>query len=276
MDTFFKSCLFTPANFPDRFPKAFEVGADLLIIDLEDSIAPKDKEIARSTALNFLKSNKFPKKTALRVNGLTSLYGLQDVSAILSDKYSFDYLMIPKLENIETCYQLAELFKNYWHKIKVIGLIETATGLNNINEFTKPPEILAGLMLGAADLSSDLDCEITSSSIEEAKCSLVRVCAQAKLLSIDSPNFAIRDIDGLRTATKEAHDLGFTCKAAIHPSQIPIINTEFSPTDEEISEALEVLRINKQGVGVINGHMIDEAIAKKARHTLLLAGKEIA
>jgi len=100
----------------------------------------------------------------------------------------------------------------------------------------------------------------------------VHACALNGITPIDSPFFDVHDADGLKNETKDAAAFGFPAKAAIHPNQIKPINDVFTPTDDEIKHAQAVLEVNKKGVGVVDGQMVDEAVARKARRILAASG----
>ena len=103
---------------------------------------------------------------------------------------------------------------------------------------------------------------------------LVHACALARITAINSPFFDVHDADGLGRETKDAAAFGFKAKAAIHPNQVKPINDVFTPINDEVKHARAVLEANKKGVGVVDGQMIDEAVARKARQMLAAAGQE--
>lgn len=267
----FKSCLFTPATHPERFKKAYEVGATLLLIDLEDSISPKDKAIALRNTLDYLYTkNEHEISIAIRVNDLNTRQGIEDVLSLLNHPGKFDFLLLPKFTSIDVCSWLDKLLTEAGMDVGIIGLIETATGVASLAKITQKPPRLKALMLGAADLSADLGCDTESAMIDQARNQLVQICAELNITAIDSPYFDIFNDEGLLEETRKVHRVGFYSKAAIHPRQISIINSVFTPTAQEIEYAKQVLEENEKGVGMINGKMIDEAIAKKARRILSL------
>ena len=275
MDKILKSCLFTPATHPERFNKASEIHASLLLIDLEDAVAPKDKTLARQNAFAYLSQLHLSQtKVGLRINDLNTLDGLQDLVSLLSQEVYLDYLVVPKLASSETCFQLDKLLSHQKSDTRLIGLIETADGLSALPSLVNTTPRLVGLMLGAADLSADLGCNVASAAIDQARNQIVQVCAQSHRFAIDSPYFDIHNPEALLQETTRVHAFGFHGKAAIHPQQIEIINSVFTPTEAEIAYAKQVLIENEKGVGVINGKMIDEAIAKKARKILLSVDDE--
>jgi (S)-citramalyl-CoA lyase len=131
---------------------------------------------------------------------------------------------------------------------------------------------LVGLMLGAADMAADLGAETSWAPLAFARSRLVAACARAGITPIDAPFFDIRDEAGLEHEVAAAVALGFAAKAAIHPGQIAAINAALTPTQEAVERARAVLAENAKGVGTVDGQMIDEAVARKARRILAAAG----
>jgi (S)-citramalyl-CoA lyase len=271
-----RSALFTPATHPERFAKAEEAGADLLIIDLEDAIAPKDKKSARASAfttLNAAKKTPFP--CIIRINGLDTSAGLCDVLELLASPVQPEFLLLPKTESAAHLQIVDRLLSEKGLSTKLIGLIESAVGLKAISDIAHATPRLAALMFGAADLAADLGCGPFAANLTFARASLVSACATAAIAAIDSPFFDIRDLAGLERAAFQAADMGFAGKAAIHPSQVAAINLAFTPTSDEIDEARAILIENQRGVGQVNGVMVDEAVARKARRVLARSGQSI-
>ncbi|MDR9865328.1 itaconate degradation C-C-lyase RipC [Pseudomonas baetica] len=269
-----RSALFTPATHPERFAKAEEVDADILIIDLEDAIAPKDKKSARASAfttLNAAKETRFP--CIIRINGLDTSAGLCDVLELLASPVQPEFLLLPKTESAAHLQIVDRLLSEKGLSTKLIGLIESAVGLNAVSDIAHATPRLAALMFGAADLAADLGCGPFAANLTFARVSLVSACATAAIAAIDSPFFDIRDLAGLERAALQAADMGFAGKAAIHPSQIAAINQAFTPTADEIVAARAILIENCRGVGQVNGVMVDEAVARQARRVLARAGQ---
>jgi (S)-citramalyl-CoA lyase len=127
-------------------------------------------------------------------------------------------------------------------------------------------------MFGAADMAADLAAATAWEPLFGARSRLVAACALGGVLAIDAPFFNVRDEAGLKQAVAAAVALGFGAKAAIHPAQIGVINAALTPTAEAVEKARAILAENAKGVGTIDGQMIDEAIARKARRTLAAAG----
>ncbi len=270
-----RSWQFTPATRPERFAKAAAVGADVLIIDLEDAVAPVDKDHARTTAIDYLK-RRTPDSIAraLRINGLESRFGLADLSALLDTETSLDFLILPKTESAAQLNMLDRLLTVASKSARLVAIIESASGLAAVEEIAAATPRLVALMFGAADMAADLGAETSWEPLLYARSSIVAACSRFDVLSIDAPFFDVKDGDGLRQEVARSRALGFAAKAAIHPTQVGPINAALTPTPEAIAKAQEILAENAKGVGVVDGQMVDEAVARKARRVLAAAGLE--
>jgi len=270
-----RSWLFTPATRPDRFAKASVAGADVAIVDLEDAVAPKDKAQARTTALGYLADNPVDGSLhALRINGLDTLAGISDLDALLGSRAAPDFLVLPKTETAGHLNILDRLLTAAGKDTRLIGLIESARGLAAVEAIATATPRLVGLMLGAADMAADLGAATAWEPLAFARGRLIAACALAGVTPIDAPFFDLRDEDGLEQEVTVAVALGFAAKAAIHPAQIAAINAALTPSANAVEKARAILAENAKGVGTVDGQMVDEAIARKARRTLAAAGLE--
>jgi|SRR6266436_5488152 (S)-citramalyl-CoA lyase len=267
-----RSWLFTPATRPERFAKAAETGADVLLIDLEDAVAPRDKAAARTTALDYLAGLRAGTLRALRINGLDTRAGIADLDALLGSAASPDFLVLPKTETAGHLQILDRLLTAVGKATRLVGLIESARGLAALEAISTATPRLAGLMFGAADMSADLGAATAWQPLAYARGRLIAVCALADILAIDSPFFELHDEAGLKQEVTAAVALGFSAKAAIHPAQIGPINAALTPSAGAVEKARAVIAVNAKGVGTVDGEMIDEAVTRKARRTLAAAG----
>jgi (S)-citramalyl-CoA lyase len=269
-----RSWLFTPATRPDRFAKAAASGADVSILDLEDSVAQSDKDRARDTAVGFLitASEAGGARHALRMNGLDTRAGIRDLNALLESSAAPDYLVLPKTETAGHLQILDRLLTAASRSTQLVGIVESARGLAAVEAVAAATPRLAGLMLGAADMAADLRTTVSWESLAYVRARLVSACALAGVTAIDAPYFDVHDADGLRQETTRAVAFGFDAKAAIHPDQITAINAALTPNQEAVENARAILTENAKGVGTVDGEMIDEAVARRARHTLAAAG----
>jgi (S)-citramalyl-CoA lyase len=268
-----RSWLFTPATRPDRFAKASVAGADVAILDLEDAVAPNDKSQARTTALDYLANRPADgARHALRINGLDTRAGIADLDALLGSRAAPDFLVLPKTETAGHLQILDRLLTAAGKNTRLVGLIESARGLAAVAAIATATPRLAGLMLGAADMAADLGAATAWEPLAFARAQLIAGCALAYITPIDAPFFDLRDEAGLKQEISAAVRLGFGAKAAIHPAQIGAINAALTPTAEATAKARAILAENTKGVGTIDGQMIDEAVARKARRILTAAG----
>ncbi|EKN4209678.1 itaconate degradation C-C-lyase RipC [Yersinia ruckeri] len=268
-----RSWLFTPAMRPERFAKAAESSADVSIIDLEDSVSLNDKTQARKNALDYLSSrSKSSLKIALRINGINTYAGIEDLHGLLKHSLFPDYIILPKTESASHLQILDNLITITGADTRLIGIIESVSGLNSVESIANATQRLCGLLFGAADMAADIGTTPTWEPLALARSRIVAACALTGILAIDSPFFDVQDFSGLQHEVRHARNFGFSAKSAIHPAQIAEINTTFTPTTAEINHARVVLVESAKGVGTVNGVMIDEAVARQARRLLNRAG----
>src|ERR1700722_465468 len=271
-----RSWLFTPGTRPDRFDNAAASGADVSIIDLEDAVAPRDKPEARRSALAHLAQPVTGScARALRINALVTRFGVADLQALLESEASPDYLVLPKSESAAHLQILDRLLGETNKITRLVALIESAKGLAAVEEIAASTPRLAALLFGAADMSADLGAATAWAPLAYTRSRLVAACALAGVLAIDSPFFDVKNQEGLTQETSQAVALGFAGKAAIHPHQIAPINAALTPRPEDVARARAILAENAKGVGVVQGEMVDEAVARKARRILAAAGETI-
>ena len=264
--------LFTPATKSDRFARAADVHADGLIIDLEDAVAPSSKEEARVAALRYLEE--IPDEhlpCALRINSPDTRFGLDDLQALLISSASPDYLILPKCNSSALIGLIGNLLRHAKRTTQIIALIESAKAVRALDEIVSGTIKPAALLFGAADMAADLGAETAWEPLLWVRSRIIQAAA-TEVPVFDSPYFDIADVNGLKRETEASAHLGFHGKCAIHPAQIATINQVLTPTEEEVAKARQVLVVNKQGVGSVDGKMVDEAIARKARLILERAG----
>ena len=263
--------LYTPGTRPERFAKAADVGADVLIIDLEDAVAPDDKRGARQNAFGELSTARPGPLRAVRINGLDTPAGIADLDALLGCDAAPDFVVLPKVEGAGHLLILDRLLSARGKAARIVGLVESVRGLAAVEEIAAATPRLAGLMLGAADMAADLGAATAWDPLAHARSRLVAACALAEIMPIDSPFFNIHDADGLKREVAAAKAFGFPSKGAIHPAQVAPINAAMTPGAAEVEKAKHILAANAGGVGVVDGQMIDEAVARKARRILAAA-----
>ncbi|CAO3429953.1 itaconate degradation C-C-lyase RipC [Azospirillum endophyticum] len=271
-----RSWLFTPATKPERFDRAAEAGADVLIIDLEDAVAPSAKATARQAALDWLSGPSDSRIVrVLRINAPNTVFGLEDLLGVVQSDAQPDLILVPKSDSADILRLIDGLLSRSGKMARLVALIETANGVAAAEAIARATSRLDSLFFGAADLAADLGAEMAWDPLLAARARVVNAAALAGLAVVDSPFFALGEEDGLRAEAAAAARMGFTGKAAIHPRQIATINQTFTPSAEQVEEARRILVENVKGVGVVDGRMIDEAVARKARRVLSAAGEPI-
>jgi (S)-citramalyl-CoA lyase len=269
-----KSWLFTPATHPDRFARAADAHADALIVDLEDAVAPSAKREARATALRYLSdisADHIP--CALRINSPDTRFGIEDLHELLTSPAKPDYLVLPKCNSSVLIGMAGNLLREANKSARVIALIESAKAIAALDEIASEGKPVA-FIFGAADMAADLSAETSWEPLLYVRSRIINAAASAGIAALDSPFFDVADTEGLKKETKASASLGFHGKCAIHPAQLATINEVLTPTDEQVARARQVLVVNRQGVGTVDGQMVDEAVARRARLVLERAGME--
>ena len=278
-----RSLLFMPGNNPAMLQNSDIFESDAVIYDLEDAVSVTEKDSARVLVSEFLKSRKtdFPMEIVIRINGLDTEFYEQDLWAVVSDK--IDTIMLPKA-SLSTIVELDKILskiekeKSLTKKIGVIPIIELARSVLEIDQIANAPRV-NGVLLGAEDLSSDLEVSRTKKGDEilYARQRVVMACAAYKIDSIDTPFTDTNDEVGLYADCSFVLGLGFTSKSAIHPNQVGAINSTFVPTEDKIKWALRVEQANKtaleKGLGVfsLDGKMVDKPVIDRANKILIKA-----
>ncbi|HEY6674562.1 MAG TPA: CoA ester lyase, partial [Rubrobacteraceae bacterium] len=233
-----RSYLYVPGDDPRRIEKALATVADAVVIDLEDSVAPNRKEEARSNAATVLES--VPARPVfVRINAPGSELAARDIAAVAALHLSG--LRLPKVESLESVRLVAETLEELRSEASIQCLIESALGLELALEIARSHERVAGISLGEADLAADLGVR-DEAGLLYARSRIVSASRAAGLPGpVQSVYTNVKDLDGLRRSTEEGKNMGFVGRSAIHPSQVPIINEVFTPTEEEVAEAQELL-----------------------------------
>ena len=257
--------LFCPADRPERFEKA-AAAADVVIIDLEDGVAERDRAAARKALVDMPLD---PTRTVVRVNPVATPDHALDVQALKATRYHT--VMLAKSETAEQVASLAPL--------NVVVLVETPLGALSLGETARVDNACA-VMWGAEDLFAatggtanrwpdgsyrDVAKHVRSQSLLAAKA--------FGLMALDSVYLDIRDLDGLRAETDDAVAVGFDAKVAIHPTQVAVIRAGYAPTDEQVDWARNVLdrASAERGVFQFEGQMVDMPVLRRAERIVALA-----
>lgn len=267
-----KSLMFVAGNSEKHLKKAGGVDTDAVIIDLEDAVAPEDKDEARRCASEFLETGR--KRSYLRINAIETSYFLDDLSLVWKHPFScLKGIMLPKTNDVHDLVLVDRLLdsKGVGEDFEVIPLLETAAGIQNVSLIAAASKRVKRLAFGSIDFALDIGADQSESGTEllYARSAIVVASKAAGLESpIDTVYPDFKNTEGLREETRRAKILGFGAKLAIHPNQIPVINQTFQPSQKAIEEAKRILEyVEKNGSAVfkLDGKMIDEPIIKQAK-----------
>ncbi|BBK34607.1 (S)-citramalyl-CoA lyase [Stella humosa] len=268
-----RSFIFAPGTRPDMFPKALRSGADIVCVDLEDAIAPKDKAAAREQAFAHLPSAEGPARVEriIRLNCLRTTDGMADVQALLASASPVEAVMLPKVKGPEEVRNLSDLLDEYRLPTRLHVIIETNEGLEAAYAVAQASHRIEALFFGGVDMAADLRCRSTWMALLYARSRIVHAAAAAGLDVIDVPYLDLQDSEGmLREATLSA-ELGFTGKGAIHPKQIADINATFTPDAATVAHARRVLdafAASDGGLLVFEGKLIEKPVLRSLARIL--------
>jgi citrate lyase subunit beta/citryl-CoA lyase len=264
--------LFVPGVRPDRFAKAVASGADLVILDLEDAVAPENKGDALHAVIDALDAAPTGVETQIRaivrINTHALYMGL-DLAALGRLVGQPDHgllgIMLPKTETADEVEAVSRLLG-----VPVIPLLETAAGVANANEIAHA-EGVSRLAFGAVDFARDIDA--TESAVFDFARAQIVIASRAAGLDapIDSPCVSIDDADVIGAESRRASGFGFTAKMCIHPAQLPAVLAGFTPTDEQVAWATQVVALEGSATA-LDGEMIDKPVVDRARIILRRAG----
>ncbi|MGH3144748.1 MAG: HpcH/HpaI aldolase/citrate lyase family protein [Rubrobacter sp.] len=271
----FRSYLYVPASDPRRVEKALGSEADAVVLDLEDAVAPNRKAEARQNAERFLESAP-PKPVFVRVNATGTALFEEDLRAVAGP--NLFGVRLPKTEDPEKVRSVADVLEASGSEAGIWCLIESSLGLELAFEISRSHGRVRGMSLGEADLRADLGVRGDTGLLYARS----RVVAASRAAGLPGPVQSVytdvRDLDGLRRSTREGKDLGFMGRSAIHPSQLPAINEVFTPTEEDVAEAVDLLERLAESAGggtgafvLEDGRFVDRAVVEAARATLAMA-----
>jgi len=256
--------------------KAPSAGADVVVFDLEDAVAPGQKDGARQAVRAVLSDPEFDPgcEVCVRVNPVGSGAGA-DVDAVLAGGSSADAVMLPKVEDSEDVETLGRLLAEADAEAPVLALVESARGVLNAQAIAVAGPTDA-LVFGAEDLSADIGATRTDEGTEvlHAREHVVLAASAAGVDAIDTVYTDIEDTDGLADETRFAAGLGFDGKMAIHPAQVEPINDAYTPAPADVEWAERVLEAKAQadaegrGVFRVDGEMIDAPLIAQAERVL--------
>jgi citrate lyase subunit beta/citryl-CoA lyase len=279
-----------PAASDKMIAKAATLPADMIFLDLEDSVAPTEKRSARERAVTALRDIDWGEKVVgVRVNAWDSPFTVDDLIAIVVATSSrLDIVLLPKVQSPDEVQAVALMLNQLEQSAALapghVGLevqIESARGLVDVERICAASPRLEAVHFGPGDMAASLEMPVISggAAVDEYPgdqfhyvFTRILVAARANgLQALDGPYFRIKDLDGLRAYAPRARVLGFDGKWALHPDQLPVINELFSPTPEQFERACALLDAyeratadQRRGAVWFDGEMIDEASRKMA------------
>ncbi len=289
--------LFGPGSRPELFEKMAASKADVINLDLEDSVSPADKPQARQNVIKAINDVDWGNKTlSVRINGLDSEFWYRDVVDVLEQAGDrLDIIMIPKVGCAADVYAVDALvtaIERAKGRTKPIGfevIIESAAGIAHAEEIAAASPRMQAMSLGAADFAASMGMQTTgiggtqenyymiregqkhwSDPWHWAQAAIVAACRTHGVLPVDGPFGDFSDDDGYRAQALRSATLGMVGKWAIHPKQIALANEVFTPSEEAVTEAREILAAMEEakasgaGATVYKGRLVDIASIKQA------------
>lgn len=301
--------LFGPGSRPAIFEKMAGSDADVINLDLEDSVAPSDKDSARRNVIEAIGDVDWGRKTlSVRINGLDTPYWYRDVVDLLENASDrLDLIMIPKvgcaadIYAVDALVSAVEAARGREKRLGFEVIIESAAGITHVEEIAAASPRLQAMSLGAADFAASMGMSTTgiggtqenyymlhdgqkhwSDPWHWVQASIVAACRTHGVLPVDGPFGDFSDAEGFRAQARRSATLGMVGKWAIHPSQVALANEIFTPSDEAVAEAREILaameaaKAKGEGATVYKGRLVDIASIKQAevivRQAEMIAG----
>ena len=268
-----RRCLmFVPGSRPERYAKAIATGADQVCIDLEDAVAPGDKESARASLFAFLADKPEGRsEIGLRINPLSTSLGQADLAALAASGLAPAFVMLPKVETVAELQQVDAALAGI--DTVFIAQIETPKGLLDARALATAIPRLQALMFGGFDYIVALRGRACWESFFHPRVQLATIAAEAGVGCLDVPFLDIKDEAGLVDETDRVIDLGFTAKAAIHPAQVEPIQNRYLPTAAEYDRAQRVVAALAASGGEaiqLDGKLVDRPIEIAAERAIAL------
>ena len=274
-----RSALFMPAQNERAITKARTLDCDVVILDLEDAVAPDTKQRARNTAKAAVLDGGFdPREIAVRVNGIGTEWHADDITTFADSP--LDALVVPKAESPADITRLGELMDalGYSPDVELWLMAETPTGVFNARELCQAHERVGALLMGTSDLSQCLrvPATIEREGLVYALSHCILAAREANIDVLDGVCLDLANPEIYQVQCEQGRELGFDGKTLIHPSQITIANTVFAPSDHEIERANNIItawseaRARGDGLCVLDGKLVENLHENEASRTIAL------
>tara|TARA_B100000676_G_scaffold223974_1_gene221338 strand:+ start:646 stop:1515 length:870 start_codon:yes stop_codon:yes gene_type:complete len=273
-----RSFIFAPGLRPELYPKALASGADIVCVELEDGIAPHDKDEAREKTLALFVEPQAEDgvERVVRINCLRSAVGLDDVQAILATDTPPPALMLPKVVSPDEVVWLDDLLTECGHDTRLHIIIEMNAGLEAVFDIARSSSRIDALFFGGVDMAADLRCKNAWEPLLYARSRVVHAAASVGVDAVDVPYLDLEDVEGMKIQAQLARDLGFSGKGAIHPKQVADLNEVFTPSAEEVARARKVVTAFEEantGLVVVDGKLIEKPVVREMQRILSVADR---
>ncbi|MBT5980302.1 MAG: CoA ester lyase [Acidiferrobacteraceae bacterium] len=263
-----RSFIFAPGLRPELYPKALACGADIVCVELEDGVAPHDKDEAREKTMALFAEPQADDgvERIVRINCVRSAVGLADVQAILATDTPPPALMLPKVVSPDEIVWLDDLLTERGHDTRLHIIIEMNAGLEAVFDIARASSRIDALFFGGVDMSADLRCKNTWEPLLYARSRVVHAAASVGIDAIDVPYLDLDDLEGMKAQAQLAKELGFSGKGAVHPKQISALNEVFTPSPEEVAKAQKILAAFEEantGLVVVDGKLIEKPVVRE-------------
>lgn len=277
--------MYVPGNNPSMVKDAHIFGADTVMFDLEDSVSLNEKDAARFLVYNALRSIDYEgTEIAVRINGLDTPFGREDLEAIVRGKPHI--IRLPKAETAEDVRKVEKIITEIELKegipvgtTKLMAAVESAIGVLNAREIAGASSRLIGIAIGAEDFVTDMRTTRSLEGIEllTARSHVLLAARAAGIYALDTVFSDVNDEEGFINEVKHIKQLGFDGKSVINPRQIDVVHAIYTPTHQEIEKSKRIIKASKEafkrgsGVVSLDGKMVDKPIIERAQRVLTLA-----
>ncbi|MBT6272545.1 MAG: CoA ester lyase [Chromatiales bacterium] len=273
-----RSFIFAPGLNPAMFPKALASGADIVCVELEDGVAPKDKDEAREKGLGLFATPQADDgvERIVRINCLRSAIGVADVQAVLATHTPPPGLMLPKVMSPDEVVWLDDLLTERGHNTRLHVIIETNAGLEAAYEIAHSSSRIDALFFGGVDMAAELRCNNAWEPLLYARSRIVHAAASAGVDAIDVPYLDLNDLEGMEREAQLAAALGFSGKGSIHPKQIGVLNGVFSPDAAAVAHAERIIKAFADadtGLVVVDGKLIEKPVLREMTRIVTIAAR---
>ena len=264
----------TPASRADSFGVGRAAGGDAIMVDLESTVRPSDKDRARDAAVAFLGEPADPAfLRILRINSPRSIEGLRDLLALHESDRGPAAIIMPKCQSADEIRIVADVLDGAESMVGIIPMVELARAVFAADQMADAHQRVCGLFLGGGDLAADLGADGAWENLLYARSRMVAAAATTGIAAIDVPYFKA-DEAGLKREATASRKLGMTGKAALHPEQLAAINIVFTPPPEVVAQARSVLdarAVSGAHTPTLNGHVLEPATLRAAERVLAIA-----